>query len=132
MVQTHTVMMKIDTGSHVPIKLKSYSTPLHKRPLVKESVRDMLEPVIVESSESPLSFPIVVVGKKNGRHRFCLDFWRLNVISNPLAVALSLIYGISALLGKAIYFSTIDLRLSSMWQTGRKPHLHVMGYFSSR
>lgn len=41
--QTHTVKMKIDTGDHPPIMLRPYRTHIHKRPLVEEAVRDMLE-----------------------------------------------------------------------------------------
>lgn len=37
----------------VPIKLKPYRTPIHKRPLVDEEVRDMLESRIIDWSESP-------------------------------------------------------------------------------
>ena len=35
--------MRIDTGDHLPIKLRPYRTPIHKRKLVKEAVRDMLD-----------------------------------------------------------------------------------------
>lgn len=66
-------------------------------------------------SESPWSFPIVVVDKKYGGHRFCLDFRKLNAILNPLATPRPLIDNILALLGRSKCFSTIDLR-SEYWQ----------------
>lgn len=44
-----------------------------------------------------------------------MDFRKLNAISKPLAVLLPLIDDILALLGKAKYFSNIDLR-SAYWQ----------------
>lgn len=37
--QTHMVKMKIDTGDHPSIKLRPYQTPIHKRPLVEEAVK---------------------------------------------------------------------------------------------
>lgn len=46
-------------------------------------------------------------------HRFCVDFRRLNAILKPLVVTIPLI--ILALLGKAKYFSTTNLR-SDYWQ----------------
>lgn len=49
-----------------PIKLRPYRTPIHKRPLVEEAVKDMMEAGMIESSESPWSFPIGVVDKKDG------------------------------------------------------------------
>ena len=41
--RTRTVKMKIDTGNHPPIKLKPYRTPIHKRVIVEEAVKEMLE-----------------------------------------------------------------------------------------
>lgn len=62
-------------------------------------------------SESSWSFPIVVVDKKDGG----VDFSKLNAVSKPLTVPLLLIDDILTLLGRAKYFSTIDLR-SGYWQ----------------
>lgn len=46
---------------------------------------------MIERSESPWSFPIVVVVDKNdGRHPFCVDFRKLNADSRPLTVPLPL------------------------------------------
>lgn len=101
--------MRIDTGDHSPIKLRPYRIPMHKRPLVEEAVRDILEAVMT------WSFPIVVVNKKYGGNWFCVDFRKLNAISKPLVVPLPLIDDILALLGKAKYFTNIDLR-SEYWQ----------------
>lgn len=62
--------MQINTGDQMSIKLRPYRTPIHKKPLVEEAVKDMLESRMIERSE----FPIVVVDKKDGRHRFCVNF----------------------------------------------------------
>ena len=113
--RTQSVRMKIDTGNNPPIKIKPYRTPIHKRRLVEEAVKEMLEAKVNERSRSPWSFPIVVVDKKDGGHRFCVDFRDLNNITKPLAYSLLLIDDILALLGKATCFSTLDLR-SGYWQ----------------
>ena len=110
--QTQSVQMKIDTGNNPPIKIKSYRTPIHKRKLVEEAVKEILEAKVIERSRSPWSFPIVVVDKKDGGYRFCVDCRALN---NPLAYPLPLIDDILALLDKATCFSTLDLR-SGYWQ----------------
>lgn len=68
---------------------------------------------MVERFESPWSFIIVVVDKKDGGQRFCVDFRELSNIFKPLAATLPLI-DILALLGKAKYFSTTDL-ISEYW-----------------
>ena len=113
--RTQSVQMKIDTGNNPPIKIKPYRTPIHKRKLVEEAVKEMLEAKVIERSLSPWSFPIVVVDKKDRGHRFCVDFRALNNITKPLAYPLPLIDDILALLGKATCFSTLDLR-SGYWQ----------------
>lgn len=74
-------MMQIDTGDQAPIKMR-----LYRRHLLEEAVRDMLESGIIERAESLWSFPIVVVDKKDGWNRFCVDFRKL--ISKSLAVPL--------------------------------------------
>lgn len=83
--QTHMVKIRIDTGDQTLIKLKPYRTPIHKRPLVEEPVQNMLKAGMIKTSESPWSFPILVVDKKDSGHRFCVDFRRLNTFPNHLA-----------------------------------------------
>lgn len=77
---------------------------------MEEAVRDMLESGIIERSGSLWGFLIVVVDKKDGGYRFCVDFNKLNTISKPLTVPLPLIDDILDLLRKAKHLSTIDLR----------------------
>ena len=113
--QTQSVQMKIDTGDDPPIKLKPYQTLLHKRKLVEDVVEDMLETGVIERSTSLWSFPITVISKKDGRHRFCVDFRALNNTTKLLAYPLPLIDDILALFGNSAYFSTLDLR-SGYWQ----------------
>ena len=57
MGRMQTIQMRIDTGDHYPIKLRPYRTPILKRKLVEEAVKDMLEYGVIEPSKSPWSFP---------------------------------------------------------------------------
>ena len=75
----------------------------------------MLESGVIERPKCPWSFPIVMVDKKDGGHRFCVDFRALNNITKPLAYPLPLIDDILALMGRTTYFSTLGLR-SGYWQ----------------
>lgn len=63
---------------------------------------------MIERSEWSRSIPIMVVDKKDGGNRFCVKVRR--VISKPLAAHRPLIDDILALLRKAKYFSTINVR----------------------
>ena len=112
---TDTVKMKIDTQNHPPIKLRPYRTPLKDREMVDNAIDEMLQANVIRRSKSPWSFPVVIVGKKDGSKRFCVDFRKLNQITKPNSYPLPLIDDILANLGKAKYFSSLDLK-SGYWQ----------------
>ena len=95
--------------------MKPYRTPLNKRTVIDNAVDEMLEAGIIRRSRSPWSFPVVVVDKKDGSKRFCVDFRQLNKITKPISYPLPVIDDILARLGKAKYFTTLDLK-SGYWQ----------------
>ena len=112
---TDTVKMKIDTRTQQPIKLKPYMTPIQNRPVTDKAVDEMLDAKVIRRSKSPWSFPVVIVDKKDGSKRFCVDFRKLNQITKLNSYPLPLIEGILALLGKAKYFTLLDLK-NGYWQ----------------
>ena len=112
---TDTVRMKIDTGSADPIKLRPYRTPLNNRKIIDETIDEMLDAKVIRRSRSPWSFPVVIVDKKDGSKRFCVDFRRLNQVTKKNSYPLPVIDDILALLGKAKYFTSLDLK-SGYWQ----------------
>ena len=112
---TDTVKMKIDTGNANPIKLRPYRTPLNNRRVIDETIDEMLESNIIRRSRSPWSFPVVIVDKKDGSKRFCVDFRKLNQVTKKNSYPLPVIDDILALLGKAKYFTSLDLK-SGYWQ----------------
>ncbi|KAL5020837.1 hypothetical protein ScPMuIL_002080, partial [Solemya velum] len=113
--QTSTVTMKIDTGDHPPIKMRPYRVPLHKRKIIESAIDDMLEAKVIERSRSPWAFSLVVVKKKDGSDRMCVDFRALNKIVRPISFPLPLIDDIIASLSEAQHFTTLDLK-SGYWQ----------------
>ena len=112
---TKTVQMKIDTGDCSPIKMHPYRAPLNKREVIDKTVDEMLEAGIISRSRSPWSFPVVIVDKKDGSKRFCVDFRKLNQVTKRNSYPLPVIDDILALLGKSKFFSSLDLK-SGYWQ----------------
>ena len=112
---TDTTRMKINTGDHSPIKLRPYRTPLNNRKVIDEAIDEMLDAKVIEPSNSPWSFPVVIVDKKDGSKRFCVDFRKLNAITKPISYPLPLIDDILAQLGQAKFFTSLDLK-SGYWQ----------------
>lgn len=112
---TDVVKMKIDTGDHEPIKLRPYRTPINNRKIIDKAIDEMLDAGVIEKSRSPWSFPVVIVDKKDGSKRFCVDFRKLNQITKKNSYPLPLIDDILVLLGGAKYFTSLDLK-SGYWQ----------------
>ena len=98
-----------------PPKKAPYRTPLKQRALVDQAIDEMLEAGIIEKLRSPWDFAIVLVEKKEGSKRFCVDFRALNKVTKSNAYPLPVIEDILAFLGMAKYFSKLDLK-SGYWQ----------------
>lgn len=75
----------------------------------------MEEKGIIKPSTSAWSSSIVIVKKKNGGHRFCIDFRKLNAASEKDAYPLPHITATLDKLRGARYLSTLDLK-SGYWQ----------------
>ena len=75
---TSLVLHSIDTGDHHPVKQQSYRTPIVYRERIEQMVNDMQKQGVVKPSNSPWASPIVLVPKKDGSLRFCVDFRHLN------------------------------------------------------
>ena len=72
---------KIDTADHPPIKQYPRRTPFAQRAKIAAMISDMEAKGVVSPSISPWASPIVLVPKKDGTTRFCVDFRRLNAIT---------------------------------------------------
>ena len=75
------VQHTIDTGNAKPIKQKPYRLPHAMRQLVDSHIDKMLHDGIIKPSQSAWSSPIVLVKKKDGTDRFCVDFRKLNAVT---------------------------------------------------
>ncbi|KAK7088759.1 hypothetical protein V1264_022640 [Littorina saxatilis] len=63
------------------VNVKQYPLPFESQKVVEEEVKKMLDLDVIEPSISPFSSPIVLVKKKDGSTRFCIDFRHLNKIT---------------------------------------------------
>ena len=70
--------------------------------------------VIIPSS-SPWSSPVVLVRKRDGTLRFCVDYRVLNSVTKPNVFPLPRINDLLDQLGKSKYYTTLDLA-SGYWQ----------------
>lgn len=107
---TETVKMKLDTGGIFLLKIGLIDFLLTKRKCVDKAIDEQPEEKIIEKSRSLWSFPIVVVGKRDGTTRMCVDFRSLNKIIRPISFPLPLIDDILTLLRGAKVFTSLDCK----------------------
>ena len=81
MGRTNVVRHTINTGDADPVRQPPRRLPFHQRSMVKQMLDDMLSKGVIEPSAGPWSSPIVLVPKKDGSIRFCVDFRRLNSLT---------------------------------------------------
>lgn len=61
-----------------PFKIRRYQYSPEKRKIIQEEVSRMLAAGVIRRSHSAFSSPVVLVRKKNGTQRFCVDYRQLN------------------------------------------------------
>lgn len=71
----------IHTGDHHPIRQKPYRVLYSKREVLQEEIQKILDQGVIRPSSSPWAAPIVLVNKKDGGVRFCIDFRKLNSVA---------------------------------------------------
>ncbi|KZR96910.1 Uncharacterized protein APZ42_008490, partial [Daphnia magna] len=68
-------------GTATPVHQSPYKSAWKERAIVQKQVDEMLSRSVIERSTSPWASPVVLVKKKDGSWRFCVDYRRLNAIS---------------------------------------------------
>ena len=103
------------TTSGRPIRQPMRRQPESLKRNVNEEVEKMLSKGVIRASSSPWSSPVVMVKKKNGSWRFCIDYRQLNATTHQDAYPLPRIdVTLESLAGSAL-FTTLDLA-SGYWQ----------------
>ena len=82
---------------------------------VREHLQEMIEIGAIRESSSPYSSNVVIVRKKDGTIRFCIDYRKLNSRTVRDAYAIPRIDDTLHLLAGAKYFSKLDLKCG-YWQ----------------
>jgi len=108
--RTHLAEYHIDTGSHRPIRQPLRRHPFAHQQAIDENVESMLKAGIVEPAASPWASNVVLVSKKDGSLRFCVDYRPINAITYKDSYPLPRIDNCLDALSGSSWFCTLDLR----------------------
>ncbi|OWZ11418.1 Pol Polyprotein [Phytophthora megakarya] len=105
----------INTGDVVPIMLRRRRQAQTEDSIIDENVDSMLEAGVIEHGNGAWGFPVVLVQKRDGSVRFCIDYQALNAVTKKDVYSLPRIDETLESLGGARLFTTLDLR-AGYWQ----------------
>jgi hypothetical protein len=102
-------IIELEAGAK-PVTTTPYRHPKKYKYEIEKAIKDILDMGYIRPSSSPFASSVVLVKKKDGTMRMCIDFWALNkkMIKNRYPMP-----SIDELLDElhgAIYFTKIDLR----------------------
>ena len=108
--RTDVLSHHIETGDAKPIHQQARRVPLPHRGSVQELLKDMLEKQVISPSKSPWASPIVLVRKKDGTTRFCVDYRKVNDITRKDAYPIPRVDDTLDTLSGSAWFTTLDLK----------------------
>ena len=102
--------LKVD----IPPDVEPYAAPVRRyspseRIIIIDHVSKLLEEGVVEPSDSPWNANVLLVPKKDGTKRLCVDFRRVNALTRPIAANLPRLRDNLDVLGEAKIFSACDI-----------------------
>ena len=98
-----------------PVSQAAYRPALSKRSIIESEIAEMLKDGVIRPSSSEWASPILLVGKKDGSQRFCVDYRAVNAVTRKDRYPLPRITDIFDSLCGAAVFTTLDLK-AGYWQ----------------
>ena len=105
----------IPTGEHTAISQLPYRLTPAKKAQLKAEIDGMLEGDIIEECDSPWASPVVMVPKRDGTIRLCIDYCKLNSITTPDVYPLPRMDDLLHSTGESCHITTLDLQ-AGYWQ----------------
>ena len=113
--RTEVVEHRIETGAAKPVRLPPYRLPHAYRETVQRELKEMLADGIIEPSTSEWAAPIVLVPKKDGSLRLCVDYRRRNGVTQSDTYPMPRVDELIDRLGGDKFITTLDLT-RGYWQ----------------
>lgn len=113
--KTNIITHSIDTQDATPVKQRHYPCSPAVEKLIFEEIERMEKLGVIEKcNNSPWNSPVVMV-RKPGKNRLCLDYRKVNAVTKKDAYPIPIINGLLARLPNTRFISSIDLK-DAYWQ----------------
>jgi transposase InsO family protein len=106
---TNKIEMKIDLKDETPVYYRPYRMAITEKQQVKKIVEELKDADIIEDSNSPFASPVLLVKKKTGDLRMCIDYRALNKQTVKDHYPIPLIDDQLDRMCKMKYFTSLDL-----------------------
>ena len=114
-----------------PIRQPPHRLGPEKEAEAERQVQELLDKGMIEPASGAWSSPVVLVRKKDQSWRFCVDYRRLNAVTQQDAYPLPRIDESLEALAGSQYFTTLDL-LSGYWQVPLDADAREKSAFATR
>ena len=115
--RTDLIQHNIKLLTSEPIRLKRHPVPFKSRNVMETEIKAMLEFGVIEPSVSPYSSSVVLVPKKDGSVRFCIDFCKLNKVTEFDGEPMPNMEVIIKRMSEHTFFAKMDC-CKGYWQVG--------------
>ncbi|XP_047026313.1 uncharacterized protein LOC124634698 [Helicoverpa zea] len=120
--------MEIRLTSSTPVVYKPYRLSYSEKLKVREITQDLLEKGVIRRSTSEYASPIILVRKRDGSDRLCVDFRALNRITVKDRYPLPLIDDHIDRLGSYKFFSCLDMATGFHQIPLKEECIHLTGF----
>ncbi len=102
---------EINTGDSAPIRLQPHRASHVEEAIIDSEVEKLKDVGAIEDAPADCAYsaPVVIVKKKNGELRFCVDYRKLNAVTVRVSYPLPRIQDILGRLRAAVFYTSMDL-----------------------
>ncbi|XP_040182571.1 uncharacterized protein LOC120915831 [Rana temporaria] len=112
---TSAAVHRVETQGETPLRQQLYRIPAAVRTSMWKEIQEMLELGVIEPSQSPWASPVVLVPKRDGTIRFCIDYRKLNDRTITDAYPMPRIDELLDRMASGHFLTTLDL-CKGYWQ----------------